>query len=230
MTPKPWISVLVPTRGRVDLLDKMLRSLVKTAEKPDLVEVVFRVDYDDAETIGYLNAQQPWLSVLNGTPCVLGPHLNGYATLPIMINEAARLSTSDLLIVINDDVEFKTKGWDRRLNEEAAKFPDGIFNIGVDTVNNNPNFVFPCQSRRQVELFGFFYDPRLIYTDIWLRDALGPLGKLHRVPDVVIEHQWAGMSTEQRQAVHTVRTRDYQELYERCVNEAKQKAQAALWT
>lgn len=224
MTPR--ISVLVPTRQRTGLLDKMLRSLCLTADHPESVEVVFRVDYDDTETLAYLQNREviAWFSMLGDTPYVVGSRRNGYATLPTMINDAARVARADLLIVINDDAEFKSQGWDRRLCEEAAKYPDGLFNFGVDTVMNNPNFVFPCQSRRQVELLGCFFDERLVYTDIWLRDVLGGVGRLIRVNDVVIEHQWAGMSEDQVHAVHSiVNTLEYSALYNRCVEEGRQK-------
>jgi len=227
----PTISVLVPTRQRTHLLDHMLTSLVITAADPGSVEVVFRIDEDDIESRTYLTSPDliGWLTMIGHVYIVVGPRLNGYATLPILINEAARAATANLLIVINDDVEFKSSGWDRRLCEEARTYPDGIFNLGVNTVLNNPNFVFPCQSRRQIEALGWFYDPRLVYPDIWLRDVLMPFGRAVRVEDVIIEHQWAGQTEDQERAVQQIVSRpDYWPLYAQCVHEGRQKIAAVL--
>jgi len=229
MTPR--LSVLIPTRTRTGLLHRMLESLVTTAADLDRLEVVFRIDEDDTETHIYLSEQALtcWLTMVGHSAIVVGPHLNGYATLPIMINEAAEAASADLLIVINDDVEFKTKGWDARLCEEAAKVPDGIFSLAVDTVLNNANTVFPCQSKRQIDALGCFFDPRLVYPDIWLRDVLQPFGRVIRVPDVVIEHQWAGQTDDQVRAINTIVAQPgYWPLYEQCVTEGRAKIQAAL--
>lgn len=223
---KPCISVLVPTRGRVALLQRMLATLAATAADMATVEVVFRVDDDDPETLAFLC--HDWLRQHLRSRVVIGPRLNGYATLPSLINDCARLAASDLLIVINDDVVFRTSGWDTRLVEEAAKYPDGIFVLGVDTVMNNANWVFPCQSKTQAERLGGFFDERLLYPDIWLRDVMQPLGRLIRVNDVVIEHQWVGMTEDQQRAIGIVHQAGYGELYDRCVEEGRQKLRAAL--
>ncbi len=219
---KPAISVLVPTRQRTALLEKMLDSLMATAADQSAVQVVLRIDEDDAESANYLRLC-PW-----PTEIIVGPRYNGYATLAKFINEAAARATADLLIVVNDDVEFLTHGWETKLVSAAARYPDGIFDLGVDTVLNNANFVFPCQSRRQVEILGCFFDDRLVYPDIWLRDVLQPFGRAIRVPEVVIRHNWQGQTPDQRWAVPLTQTATYQVLYQRCVNEGRAKIQHAL--
>lgn len=220
---KPLISVLVPTRKRVPLLRSMMQSLLMTAsESGNQVEVIARLDFDDDETLEYL---RDW----RWGPFIVGPRYDGYATLAMFINEAARLSTANLLIVVNDDVEFKTKDWDVKLVEAAMQFPDGIFNLGVDTVLNNENFVFPCVSRRVVDLLGCFFDPRLVYPDIWLRDVMMLFGRAARVPEVVIEHAWAGQSEDQVQAGRKVHgNAAYAALYAQCVEEGREKVRCAL--
>lgn len=216
---KPSISVLVPTRGRVKLLHKMLESLVATASDMNKVEVAIRYDDDDAETAEYLR-DKPFL-------CVVGPRYNGYASLPQFVNELVAASHADLLFGCNDDAEFRTPGWDQKLCEVAARYPDGIFNLGVDTVMNNANFVFPCTSRRVTELCGL-HDERVFYNDIWFRDVMAHFDRNVRVPDVVIEHVWAGMSEEQQKGLDIVRDPAYPTLYARCVAEAVEKLRGAV--
>lgn len=209
---RPLISVIVPTRGRTHLLASMLLSLMSTAEDQANVEVIMRVDFDDDESIAYLRTSPfPF-------PFIVGPRYKGYATLGMFINEAARMSRGDLVLVINDDVEFRTRGWDARLLAHAALYPDGIFNIGVE-VENADNFIFPCVSRRQVQVLDGVFDARLIYPDIGLRDVLRAFDRAVRVHDVVLRHNWQGMSVEQMVAQPMTQSTGYEALYGQCVRE-----------
>jgi hypothetical protein len=223
------MSVLVPLRERTGTFDHMLETLVSTAADPSGVEVIVRCDEDDDGAVSYLrNRAITWRAQVAESAFIVGPRLKGYATLGTFINEAARLARAELLLVVNDDVEFHTKGWDTRLVQVAQQYPDGIFDLAVDTVLNNANCVFPCQSRRQVELLGGFYDERVIYPDIWLRDVLQPFGRVVRVPEVVINHCWKGQSQDQQGAAKVSATADHQALYARCVEEGRAKVRRAL--
>jgi len=217
---KPHISVIAPVRGRIAMLDNMLESLIRLAAHPEQVEVVLRADHDDADMVDYLRRRDHLF--------IVGPRRDGYITLPSLINDAARLSRADLVIVVNDDVEFMTPGWDAKLVDAAALYPDGIFNLGVDTVLNNANFVFPCVHRRTMEVLGCFYDERIVYTDIWLRDVMEPFGRAIRVDNVVIRHNWTGMTRDQQRALGVVHGLGYQDLYARCVEEGREKVRQVL--
>jgi hypothetical protein len=212
----PRISVVSAVRGRVQLLRTMLDSLVQTAADPGRVDVVLRCDFDDAEMIGCL-------SDLAGPRFIVGPRVDGYASLPAFANEAARLSCADLVLVVNDDAEFQTPGWDTKLVEVAAQYPDGLFVLGVDTLNAG-NFVFPCVSRKHIELFGGVFDTRVVYADIWSRDVYAPFGLAIRVPDVRIDHRWQGMSADQRRVVATI---DH-DAYVQAVEDGRAKVRSVL--
>jgi len=219
---KPHLSVLVPLRERITLFDHMIQTLVSTAAEPSGVEIIVRCDEDDEVTQTYLRHRAiTWRAQVCESAFVVGPRYRGYATLGTFINEAARLSRADLLLVVNDDVEFQTPGWDARLVSVAQRYPDGIFDLAVDTVLNNANCVFPCQSRRQMQLLGCFYDERVIYPDIWLRDVLQPFDRVIRVPEVVIQHCWKGQSPDQQGAAKIAGTAEHQKLYARCVEEGR---------
>src|SRR5262245_29639864 len=102
------ISILLPTRGRVRLLDHMLRTVYATVSSIDNVEIITRVDDDDLETLEYLKRRA-------GVKCVCKPRV-GYALNAQMVNECAAEATGDLLLVANDDLEFQTPGWDLTLS------------------------------------------------------------------------------------------------------------------
>ena len=46
----PWISFLLPTRGKPDLARGFLRSLYETAHRPEEIEVILGVDEDDPQS------------------------------------------------------------------------------------------------------------------------------------------------------------------------------------
>ena len=48
------ISVLLPTRGRTEVLRKSLKSLVEKATKPERIEILFGIDEDDTDTLDYI--------------------------------------------------------------------------------------------------------------------------------------------------------------------------------
>ncbi len=207
------------------------RTLAPFADDPSQVEVVLRIDWDDQETQAYVQHHQVtgWAAMLGAFVAVSGSRLDGYATVPTFINEAADVAMGDLLIVVNDDVAFETQGWERLLVAAAAEYPDGLFDLGVDTVMNNKNFVFPCQSRRQIETLGFFYDARLVYPDIWLRDVLSPFGRAVRADHVRIRHEWVGQTEDQQRAAAKVHgNAAYGRLYAQCVDEGRKKIAEVL--
>jgi len=218
---KPRVSILAPCRGRPELVKRMADSARATAGDPGGIEIVLRVDVDDEVMLHWMRAEV-WHE-----PAVIGPHRSGYASLPSFINEAARLATADLLIVVNDDAEFLTQKWDDKIVAAALRFPDGLFNFGIETANAD-NFIFPCVSRTLIDALGCVYDERLIYPDIWLRDVLMPFGRAVRLRDVAVAHHWQGQTPDQAQAATTVHTMEYARLYAQCVEEGRAKVRAVL--
>lgn len=223
---KPILSVIVPSRQRVPQLDRMLRSLWRSAVHQDQIEVICRIDDDDGESQDYF-ASAGTVPMAERIRVIVGSRLNGYATLATLTNEAAREAQADLVLVVNDDVEFQTLGWDTKLRAVAARYPDGIFVLGVDTMNAG-KFVFPCVSRRQIDLLGGVFDERLVYTDIWLRDVVKPFGRAIRVPEVTITHHWEGRTPDQEDAAKGTETPAYQALYAQCVKEGQKKIRKVL--
>jgi hypothetical protein len=149
------ISVLLPTRGRVAGLERAIRSLKDLAQDPARVEIVCRCDEDDAETLAFLRGR--------GLPTIVGPRERGYASLPKFMNQCAARSTGDLLLMFNDDAYVRTRGWDAQVLACAARFPDGVFDIGAATGLNDDLFPFSIVSRLVPEALGFVNDERLLF-------------------------------------------------------------------
>jgi len=183
------VSVLVPTRGRVGRLRTMIASFDETTGNGPDAELVFRVDDDDHATRDFLLA---W----GGHRIVVGPRLDGYRSMPDFFNELALAADGDVLMCGNDDMIFRTKGWPALLLRAANRHPDGLFDLGVSTLNDS-HFPFSVVSRRAVERMGFLWDPRIFWGDIFLRDVMAWFGRAIHVPDVEIDHDWAGNDPDQ---------------------------------
>lgn len=179
------ISVLVPTRGRLDRLRTMLESYARTSVE-GTSELVFRVDDDDA----------PTLEALAGQQVVVGPRLNGYASMPTFFNEMFTASTGDVLLCGNDDMVFKTPGWAPLILAAANRYPDGLFNFGVKAFNET-HYPFSIVSRLAAERLGFLWDPRIFWGDIFLRDVMAAFGRCEMLPHVEIDHDWIGFNPDE---------------------------------
>ena len=218
------ISVLVPTRGRIPRLEQMLASYHHT--QSGVSELVFRVDNDDQESAEFLRRFGPKV--------MQGDRLLGYKSTPQFLMDMVPLATGDIFMVGNDDMLFETPEWDRKIVYEANRYPDGLFNIGVTTLNTT-HFPFSIISRHVVETLGFMYDPRIFWGDIFLRDVMFGFGRTVLLPDVVINHNWAGYKPdktfmEAQNFKETVGTHEYWELNALVVQEAIEKLRGVAQT
>lgn len=181
------VSVLVPTRGRKAWLEELFASFLATGGY-DSAELIFRIDNDDVETRNYLFDKSCTI--------VVGPRMAGYTSLPVFFNEMISVARGDVFMCGNDDMIFKTDGWPEKILAAANKFPDGLFDIGVAT-HNEGHYPFSVVSRKIVEQLGFLWDPRIFWGDIYLRDVMNHFGRLVNLPNVEIEHRWAGNRPDQ---------------------------------
>lgn len=188
------ISVLIPSRDRVKLLKRTVESIWNMSSSMDVVEIVFRVDEDDQKTIDYLNE----LNHLPNVRVLVGLRKSGYRSSSSFFNEMAAVSKGNLLMCCNDDAIFKTKDWDKIIEDVSVYYHDGIFNIGVDTVIDIEDFAFSIVSKRWVEIVGYLHDPHLsgVGADWFLKRISDNLGRSIYLPEVVIEHDWAGDDTQ----------------------------------
>src|SRR5215471_15761796 len=95
------ISLLCPTRGRPEILKRMIQSAKDTASEPDAVEIVIYVDDDDLQT-----AQIIWPQNWN-VKAIVAPRI----VLAQTWNKCAEVATGQILCQANDDVIWRTPGW-----------------------------------------------------------------------------------------------------------------------
>ncbi len=182
---RPALSLIVPTRGRPHALARFLRSLADTARAPKQFEVVLVVDSDD-DTPRKFNLPFE-VRIATGPPGRTMGELNraGYAA-----------TRGEFVMLLNDDVIARTRGWDRVVLQQLRRFPDPIVLVHVnDTLIRDYLCTFPILSREYVELGGGIcpaeYERYRI--DDHIQDAfdiLAHVGVRRSVylPDVIFEH------------------------------------------
>lgn len=178
------VSVLVPTRKRPARLGIMLASYERTTRDVEgQSELVFRIDDDDDETYSLLSDYRHLV--------IVGPRKQGYASMPDFYNEMAKFATGDVFMIGNDDMVFRTPGWAPIILGEAGKYPDGLFDFGVKTFNED-HYPFATVSRKAVDRLGFIWDPRIFWGDMFLRDVMAHFGRALPLTAVEIDHDWIG--------------------------------------
>jgi len=130
----PKVSIIVPTRNRLDLLRTCLEGVERT-DYPDLEVIVVDNGSDDPATLDYLASLNPAHYRVLRAP---GPF--NFSTLN---NRAAEIATGELLCLLNNDIEVLTPDWLMIMVQQALRpevgavgarllYPDGrIQHAGV---------------------------------------------------------------------------------------------------
>lgn len=116
----PPLSIIIPTRNRVDLLRTCLDGVAKT-DYPDLEVIVMDNDSDDPATLAYLAAQDPVrVRVLRH------PGAFNYSTIN---NRAAAEARGRLLCLLNNDIEVMSPDWLKIMATQALR--DNVGAVGA---------------------------------------------------------------------------------------------------
>jgi len=179
------ISLLLPTRGRAELLRRFLESVLARSERPDLVEVVVYADEDDPSSHGF---QVEGLEVRT----IVGPR----ASMGDYNTACFERSRGDIVVLGNDDVVIQTRGWDRKLREMHAAMQDRVYlAYPNDLFKGRSLSAFPILSRAACQMLGepFPRAYRGAFIDYHLLDIFKRLERrghprLIYLEDVVFEH------------------------------------------
>jgi len=180
-----FISLLLPTRGRPNLVNRLFSSIAETTTRLDQIEVILYVDEDDA---GSHHLDSKDFRVVR----IVGPALSmgGY-------NSAClEKAQGDVLILANDDMVIRTVGWDDRISAMNAEFEDQIYlAYANDLFKKNRFCTFPILSRRTCELLVTPYPAayRRAFIDVHLFDIFKRLkhvgfDRIRYRDDLVFEH------------------------------------------
>lgn len=179
------ISILTPTRERVDICERMIQSVLDTVNHPERMELLFYVDDDDPQLQQYrimFETQRAFIDVRH------------FEDEPMSVSKSwnviAEECTGDILKMGNDDIIYKTRGWDDILDEEVLNYPDDIYVMWFRD-GTGPHCTFPIVSRKWYETLGYFTPGifKFIANDTWIQRIGKTVGRLHPIKNVLNEHQ-----------------------------------------
>jgi len=174
------VSVMVPSRNRVPLLQRSLETIAKLAQDTTRVQVIVRTDDDDTGTHDWLRAHPD----LVNTVCV-GPRGRGYADLHNMYTDMCQNAQGRFLFLWNDDAEMMTTHWD----EEIAKHDNGkpcYLLSGLQDTRGRDSYLFPIVHRSWFEATGRFSASP--HNDTYIFHAFKPYPQLFLATGITIKH------------------------------------------
>jgi len=172
-------SVVLPTRGNVAGLKKMLDAFVDTTTDLTNLEVLIATDWDDPDHDEIIKLCRTYpFYVLAIDTIQTDNFCQGY------FNRLADLSSGKNILGMNDDCYMLTKGWD----DIVRKATEGRDIYLVDMWDSTHDYGgqsiprFPMISRKAVETVGFFFYPQI---SMWPADL--DIYNVYRRVDAVIE-------------------------------------------
>lgn len=191
------ISILTPTRERVEMCERMIQSVIDTVNHPERIELCFHVDWDDPQHENYLEMFKKY----KDNPCQLIYSVDEPMSVSKSWNLIAEYCSGDILKMGNDDIIYQTKGWDDKLDEEVKKFPDYIYVIWFNDGKRRKKLsTFPIVSRKWYDVLGYFTPGvfEFYYNDTWIWDIARQLDRLHYLDHISMPHLHKGTSPEQK--------------------------------
>ena len=118
------INVLMPTKNRIENVEKVLRQYSKVTVRKEHVHIWIYVDEDDAVTRDFMQGTDWAQTTGMNISMIIGPKQKTMGGL----NNNLQLKTSkaDIYCFVGDDYLCVTYGWDEILRKEFNKYPDGL--------------------------------------------------------------------------------------------------------
>lgn len=182
------ISILLPTRGRTDLLLRSIQSLTQTAHDLTRVQLILGFDNDDVQSVAWAKEHVlPFLETQGVKALLLEFNPMGYARLNEYLNVMARLADSHWLFFWNDDAVMQTQHWDDIISSHTGQF----IVQRVKTHREHPYAIFPIVPRDWFFLLGHLSQHQL--NDAAISQTAYMLDIMKTVP-IDVEHDRADLT------------------------------------
>lgn len=183
------ITVILPTRGRTEVLKASLESLIDRASNPQDIEIMLGIDEDDQATTDYItNHIAPYLQE-NGVEAranIFKPI--GYENLHNYVNTLAGNGQGEWIFFWNDDALMVTEGWDEVINSYTGQFK---LLAPKDNHDGHPYAILPIVPRDWYILIGHL--SQNAQNDAWLSHIAYMLDIFERI-DVEFIHDRADIT------------------------------------
>ena len=214
------ITLCVPTRGRPERAKLMLDSALATAQHPDKIEILFYLNLDDP-TVPQYKKLIPHKYISS-----IGPHQSTCMSW----NQLAYKAKNEIVVLMGDDVLFKTQNWDKEIKHEFDKVPDQLLmvvpytgrprgytknqklavNSYVVSPNEKLNAPHYAVSKDWIKLFGYLCSPMFwhFYVDTYAQTVASRVGRCIYKPSIT----WR---TKKLEDVTTQEVRDHLNIRDR---------------
>jgi len=183
------ISVLLPTRGRREVLKSSLESLISKATDPEKVELLLGIDEDDEGAREYIEQEIAPMLREYKVECranIFKPL--GYENLHVYVNTLAGNASGDWLFFWNDDGIMVTDGWDDVIRSYTGQFK---LLAPRDNHDGHPYAIFPIVPRDWYTLIDHL--SQNAQNDAWLSHIAYMLDIFERI-DVEFIHDRADIT------------------------------------
>jgi glycosyltransferase involved in cell wall biosynthesis len=183
ISDKNKISMLLPTRGRPQKLDAVLRQYDITVHHHHLFDAWIYVDDDDRITREYIDSGC-WKNLGYKINWVIEPSA---LTMGQMCNTLWQRCTTNpgIYLPAGDDYIFKTMHWDDVLRSTFDQFPDriGIAHI-PDPLDSYDDVTWPVFSAEWLNAVGYMLTEYFAfwYDDLWIGEICKMVDRIIKVP------------------------------------------------
>jgi len=201
------VSVLIPSRDRIDILKNSINSLLSNAGNPDNIQILIRFDFDDkASCSRFLE-----LPLRPHDVVLFGNRFRGYKDHHLFLNDLAKLAIGEFLFTWNDDTTMISRNWDSIVKEYSGQFivlkpKHNMYTL--QEFNGNP--IYP---KKWVELCG--HVAMNCHTDNWVHDIATELD-IQKEVDITIRNDaahWGGFVNDQTYKEGSIFHYDHDDYY-----------------
>jgi hypothetical protein len=188
------ISILTPTRQRHKQLIRFEKSVMDNLSNENEVKNFIYIDEDDPQLEQYLDTvlDKNFRHTIVGEPKSVSKSWNDIA------KKAIEWGT-EILIMGNDDLIYRTNNWDKLILEEHLKIKDGIYCMWMnDLYKKETHCAFPIISNKAYNVLGYF-SPGIFhfgYNDTWIFDIFQKIERTFYLDHIIAEHMHVNLGKQ----------------------------------
>jgi len=187
MSSNILVTVMLPTRERVSMVEQSVKTLLENATNPSIIEIAIAYDNDDTQSKTYFTSAQ-WTDLISK----YGAHSQvfetppwGYIELHNYYNLLAEKSKGQWLLLWNDDALMKSSEWDQCLLEHKNFM--GMFHMATEQFSQKMT-LFPLIPRKWIDLFGSL--SLCNCNDSWIQDICHEANAVRELPITVVHDRF----------------------------------------
>ncbi len=181
------VSVLLPTRKRIAMVEKSIESVLKLSKDPGRIEIAVAYDDDDVDSIDYFNSDRwrDFISLYNSTAISIQCPKWGYDKLHNYYNILAEKTQGKWLLAWNDDAYMLSQDWDQQIHNVADY--QGMLHMECTTFPKLT--LFPLIPRTWVDLFGCITGGP--HIDSWIQEINRASRTIKKIDALVLHDRFS---------------------------------------